>query len=138
MARRTGRRKRPAIEQLLGPLEAACMRAVWRRSPANVAAVLEQVNASHDGELAYTTVMTVLSRLHDKGYLARERHGRGYDYTPRYTEDELVDLLGGREVERLVERYGDVALTHFVEALEQAPPDWLRRLRRLSQEPPDA
>ncbi|MBW3665360.1 MAG: BlaI/MecI/CopY family transcriptional regulator [Actinobacteria bacterium] len=137
MARFRSRRKRPTAEQLLGPLEAACMRALWKQSPASVSDVLERVNAKHDGALAYTTVMTVLSRLYDKGYLARERRGRGYDYTPRYSEGELVDQLGGREVERLVERYGEIALAHFVEALEQAPPDLVRRLRRLDEDAAD-
>lgn len=137
MARRRGGRKRPTVEQLLGALEAACMRILWKRSPASVSDVLEQINATHDGERAYTTVMTVLSRLHDKGYLERERRGRGYDYSPRYSEEELVDLLGSREVEQLVDRYGEVALAHFAEALEQAPPDLLRRLRRLGEDAGD-
>ncbi|MFI1164724.1 BlaI/MecI/CopY family transcriptional regulator [Streptomyces sp. NPDC020801] len=34
------------------------------------------------GDLAYTTVLTILSRLYDKGMLRRHREGRGYAYTP--------------------------------------------------------
>lgn len=33
-------------------------------------------------DLAYTTVMTALSRLHDKGAVERRREGRAYAYTP--------------------------------------------------------
>jgi predicted transcriptional regulator len=40
------------------------------------------VQAAIDAGLAYTTVMTVLARLHTKGVLARERRGRTYAYSP--------------------------------------------------------
>ena len=34
------------------------------------------------GELSYSTVVTIVSRLHAKGLLARQRAGRGFTYTP--------------------------------------------------------
>jgi predicted transcriptional regulator len=40
-----------------------------------------QVRDALGGELAYTTVMTVMARLHDRGLLARKRAGRAYAYT---------------------------------------------------------
>jgi predicted transcriptional regulator len=39
-----------------------------------------QVRAELGDDLAYTTVMTTLSRLHRKGALSRRRAGRGYAY----------------------------------------------------------
>jgi predicted transcriptional regulator len=42
------------------------------------------------GDLAYTTVVTILSRLHTKGLLARERAGRAYRYTPVADEPGLA------------------------------------------------
>src|SRR5438445_4155279 len=39
-----------------------------------------EVRTAVGGELAYTTVMTVLARLYDKGALTRQRHGRAYAY----------------------------------------------------------
>lgn len=132
--RRRARSPGPAAEELLGSLESACMRALWSSAPASVGDVLERVNTGHDPELAYTTVMTVLTRLHEKGYVTRERHGRGYVYQPAYSEQELVDLLSRRDVDRLVERYGTVALAHFVEALERSDPDLLDRIRALQED----
>ena len=41
-----------------------------------------EVRRRLDPELAYTTVMTVLSRLAEKGTLQREKVGRGYLYRP--------------------------------------------------------
>ncbi len=40
-----------------------------------------QVRDALGGDLAYTTVMTVLARLHDKGHVNRQRAGRAYAYT---------------------------------------------------------
>lgn len=133
------RRRKPTAKNLLGSLEYLVMKDLWRRFPASVGDVLERINAARDDDpLAYTTVMTVLSRLHDKGIVDREKHGRGYQYRPRYTEDQLVERLGRAEVERLVERFGGVALAHFATALEQADPDQLARLAALAQERTDA
>lgn len=131
---RKAKRRRGRVEELVGPLEAACMRALWRRAPATVAEVLERVNTRHEPPLAYTTVMTVLSRLYEKGHVTRERRGRGYAYTPAFSEDELVDALSRRDVDQLVDRYGDVALAHFAETLRQASPELLHEATKLARE----
>lgn len=137
MARPPSKSEPPRIDELLGPLEVACLRALWSSAPASVGAVLEAVNEEHDPELAYTTIMTVLARLHEKGYVTRKRQGRGYHYEPAYTEEELVQLLGRREVDRVVERYGEVALAYFVETLQDTDPGLLRRVTTLTGEAPD-
>jgi predicted transcriptional regulator len=87
------------------------MSVLWATGPANVPVVLDRVNASRqaDKALAYTTVMTVLARLHEKGFLSRERRGRGYEYRPRFDEAELLAHLSRREVDQLLARYGHVA-----------------------------
>lgn len=139
MARRA-RKRVDSAEGLLGPLEYEVMRAVWAGAPANVAMVLELLNRRREaGEaLAYTTVMTVLVRLHDKGHLDRVKAGRGYDYTPRFTESELVAHLGRQEVQQMMDRYGsDVALAHFAAALRGADPELLRQLAALAAEERD-
>lgn len=123
----------PTAEGLLGPLEYEVLRALWSHSPAGVPAVLERLNGrrGHGQQLAYTTVMTVLTRLYEKGLVDRTRRGRGYDYHPRYTEQGLVEHLGRREVDDLVDRYGRIALAQFASALQDADPELLRQLRDL-------
>lgn len=62
-------------------------------------------------ELAYTTVMTILSRLHDKGVVSRARVGRAYAYAPAYEEAELAAsrmralLDGGTDREAVLARF---------------------------------
>ncbi len=120
-----------SAEGLLGPLEYAAMRALWAEAPVGVPRVLAELNAGRTSgeQLAYTTVMTVLSRLHHKGLVGRERRGRGYAYTPRFDEPALVEHLGRRAVDEVLQRYGEVALAQFAAAIEDADEDLLRRLR---------
>jgi predicted transcriptional regulator len=66
-------------------------------------------------ELAYTTVMTVLARLHDKGLVGRRRAGRGFVYQAVTDEDEVV----ARRMQRLLDARGDhsAVLSRFVGTL---------------------
>ncbi len=116
---------------LLGPLEYAVMQALWAASPASVPTVLDAVNEQRrtDESLAYTTVMTVLSRLYDKGLAVRDRRGRGYEYTPRFSEAGLIAHLSEREVRGLLDRYGEVALAQFAAAIDRADERLVARLR---------
>lgn len=49
-----------------------------------------QVQARLESGLAYTTVMTVLTRLWSKGVLDRQRVNRSYAYSPKFSEADLV------------------------------------------------
>lgn len=64
----------------LGDLELAVMEALWRQAPASVKDVSQALAAR---QLAYTTVMTTLDRLHKKGLLDREKQGHAFLYRPR-------------------------------------------------------
>jgi predicted transcriptional regulator len=123
------------FEDVLGPLAAAIVREVTARSEASVADVVAGLRSSQGREHAYTTIMTVMSRLNEKGVLDRERRGRQYVYRVSAPEAELVDRLSGLAVERLVDRYGSAALRHFAVKLADLDPDALRRLEALADEP---
>ena len=123
----------PSAERLVGPLEYACLRVIWRRGSASVGQVLRDLNDDRQArdELAYTTVMTVLVRLHEKDILRREKVGRGYVYSPVVSESELVEQLGRQEIEELLTRYGNVAVAQFASAVRNLSPAHLAQLRAL-------
>ncbi|MDI5962861.1 BlaI/MecI/CopY family transcriptional regulator [Streptomyces sp. SL13] len=63
----------------LGDLEDAVMTRVWQwNRPLTVREVLEDMQ--QERSIAYTTVMTVMDNLHQKGWLRREHEGRAYRY----------------------------------------------------------
>ncbi|MEV7618114.1 BlaI/MecI/CopY family transcriptional regulator [Streptomyces sp. NPDC089799] len=64
----------------LGELEDAVMTRVWQwNRPVTVREVLEDLQ--QERSIAYTTVMTVMDNLHQKGWVRREAEGRAYRYT---------------------------------------------------------
>ena len=101
------------------------MAAVWSaEGPVTVRRVVDALNERRRKPLAYTTVMTVMTRLAGKGTLRRRREGRGYLY-----EATAADPAG-LAVNRVLRDHGDAALAHFVE--EAGQDDELRaRLRKL-------
>jgi predicted transcriptional regulator len=112
----TGRRAR-------GELESGVLAALWAVSePLTARQVLERL----PGGLAYTTVLTILSRLHDKGMLVRHPAGRGYAYTP--VRDEASDTAV--RMRSLLDRGSDreAVLTRFVSELSQEDEQLLHRL----------
>jgi predicted transcriptional regulator len=98
-----------------GELEADVLAALWRADRAlSPGEVREQV----PGDLAYTTVMTILSRLHDKGVLDRERVGRAYHYTPSVDAAELAASRMRDLLDKGHDR--DAVLTRFVRSLSSS------------------
>jgi predicted transcriptional regulator len=85
-----------------------------------------QVLSEFGGDLAYTTVMTVMVRLHDKGVLARERSGRSYSYRPLRDPARVT----ARSMHRLLDVQPDRAATlaRFVDDLSAADEQVLREL----------
>jgi predicted transcriptional regulator len=92
--------------EILGPLGRRVMERLWTAGPQSVSEVLEALNADQARPLAYTTVMTILVRLFEKGYLSREREDRHFRYTAMFDEASLEAQVGRQELGRLIERYG--------------------------------
>jgi predicted transcriptional regulator len=108
-----------------GPLEAEVMDAVWAAGrPVSVREIVGRLNDARAEPLAYTTVMTVMSRLAEKDALARTPAGRGYVY-----EATAADPAG-IAVKNVIRTYGNAAMTHFVEEAQEDPAV-MRRLRNL-------
>ena len=125
----TDRLERPTgrpEEWFLGSLQSRVLQALYKRGASSVREIADALK----DKFAYTTVMTVLVRLHEKGLLGREQQGKGYVYTPRYTMAELRDRMAKYLVDEIVEDFGDVALAHFAGALDRVDRRRLARLRK--------
>jgi len=98
---------------VLWPLEAEVMAVLWEAgAPASVREVADRLNAGRAAPLAYTTVMTVLSRLAGTGILVREPCGRGFVYTPAVADTAEIAVRGVQA------EFGDAALARFVDRVE--------------------
>ncbi|MFV2063173.1 MAG: BlaI/MecI/CopY family transcriptional regulator [Chloroflexota bacterium] len=126
--------RQPRFEDVLGPLAAAITREVVELGETGVAEVAATVSRSQGREYAYTTIMTVMSRLYEKGVLLRDRRGRQFVYRAAAPEAELIDRLSGVAVERLLDRYGTAALRQFAVRLADLDPETRQRLTALAAE----
>jgi predicted transcriptional regulator len=122
------RRAAGALEaEVLGILRAAT-------GPLSPGEVRQQVAAGQGGELSYSTVVTIVSRLHAKGLLARQRAGRGFTYT---AVDE-ASLAANRMSQALGSGSDrEAVLTRFVSGLSGRDA-WLVRCLLASDEDPAA
>ncbi len=87
------RRKKPS----LGEGQWDVLRWVSEHAPATVAQVAEAFAQSHG--LARTTILTVMEKLREKGYLVREKRGTVYEYSPTVPKAQLLH----EQVEQFVE-----------------------------------
>lgn len=101
----------------LGQLERRVMEQLWSVSePQTVREVHTAVSVSRD--LAYTTVMTVLRRLADKGLVVALRADRAHRYAAARGRDELVAGLMLDALDQVADsRDRQAALVHFVESV---------------------
>ncbi|WP_211467277.1 BlaI/MecI/CopY family transcriptional regulator [Actinocrinis puniceicyclus] len=113
-----------------GALEAAIMDVLWQAGrPLSPGQVRELLAASGDAtarQLSYSTVVTILTRLHVKKVLARKRVGRSFHYAP------LADEAGleARRLTALLDGSADreAVLSRFVADLSDSDEELLRRL----------
>jgi len=79
MGRRTDRK--------LGALELRILNVLWESGPSTVRDVLEALQVKP--RPAYTTVLTMMRLMHEKGYLTRKERGRAHVYQARLREQSV-------------------------------------------------
>jgi len=133
--RRTRRQRESAdpVARYLGGLQAEVMTALWQTNDATVRDVLDQLNRRRKQKLAYTTVLTLVSRLWTRGLLTREPDGRVFRYRPAKSRDELLAELSDELIDRLFTDFGEIAVAQLgtrLEALDAKHRQALRQTRK--------
>jgi predicted transcriptional regulator len=104
---------------VLGELETAVMEILWRAPGQTVNEVEEQLRQRRGS--AHTTVLTTLDRLHRKGYLLREKQGKAFVYTPRYTREEFERIMTQEVLGAIIGQSAETALSTFVDLIGNDP-----------------
>jgi BlaI family penicillinase repressor len=105
------------------------MGVLWDRGGATVAEVRERLA----DELAYTTVLTVLRTLEEKGYVGHVEEGKAYRYHPLVERQAAGDSVLKRMLRKLFKDSPELLLTHLVSDRGLSAEE-LRRMRRLLDE----
>lgn len=104
--------------KLLGKLEQRIMDLFWGSDkPMKPRQVLDALCC----DLAYTTVMTELSRMAEKGLLKREKRGKAYFYSPQISKKSFVKNNLAGLFDGIVDSYGELAISQFLDAIGDDP-----------------
>src|SRR3954464_7288774 len=102
--------KQPAAT--LTPQELAIMKVVWTCEPATVRDVYEQLRARR--EIAYTTVLTMMKILEQKGYVSKERVDRAFVYRPSKPRQQVLGGMIREFIDRVFDGSSRPMLVHLV------------------------
>lgn len=116
----------------LGAAELEVLKVLWEHGPSSVRDVLRRLH-ERGRNVAYTTVLTFLTRLEQKGYVASDKSGMAYVYKAKTPRDRVVS----QRVKTLVSQLFDGAAAPMVLHLmqhEKFSSEELKELQRLIDE----
>ena len=114
------------------PAELEVLRILWNRGPSTVREVhseLERIGK----ERAYTSVMSLLNVMFDKGYVDRESEGRAFRYAAATTADTTLGDLVGELRDRAFDGSASTLVTHLLQDSKPSSRE-LDEIRRVIEE----
>lgn len=112
-----------------GAAELEVLKALWDAGPSTVRQVLDTLHA-RGRKLAYTTVLTFLTRLEQKGYVASDKSGQAYIYKARISRERVVGSRLRAMVEQLYDGAAGPLALHLMES-QRFTPEELEQLQKL-------
>lgn len=116
--------------KLLGELETEIMEIIWfNKKPISVKEVTQSLQKKR--KIAYTTVMTVMGRLTDKGLLKRMESGKAYLYQATYSKDKFLTKISRQIIKNFVTSFGESAVANFTQEIARISPEKRHELIKL-------
>lgn len=116
--------------KLLGNLETQVMDIVWQApdsvSVRDVISILKKKR-----KIAYTTIMTIMTRLVKKDILVRKRYGLSYRYEPRISQERFIEKSVHLIFTATVSSLGNEAVAHFVKEIKKLSTQKRRELLKI-------
>ncbi len=109
-------------------LELAILKILWQRGPSTVRQVRDELADERD--LAYTSVMTIMTIMADKGYVRRRKAKGSYVYRPVLEQQSAARAMLSDVVNRVFDGSAAAAAVHLLESAEIDPAE-LHELQRL-------
>lgn len=120
------------LGKVLGSLELKVMDFMWQTERATVQQVTETI--SRKGHKAYTTIMTVMLHLVEKGLLRRTKEGRSYQYKVVFGRQEFLKETVKSRLKDIISDFGDMAIAQFFEQIDNLDSTRLQQLKNPVQE----
>lgn len=117
----------------LGELESIIMETIWQsKDPVSVKFVTETIQKNRS--IAYTTTMTIMTRLVNKGILSRDLSGSTYLYKPKVNRDKFIAASAHKILYTAVASLGEEVLTHFLKEIQKLDPKRKQKLLKILDE----
>ncbi len=120
------------IYRALSDLEQTVMSIVWELKTCTVREVLDKLDKNR--HLAYTTVMTIMTRMVQKGVLARNLQGHVYRYQPKVSKSSFVADSVRHIFAKTVSALGQEAVAYFAKEIQKLSPQKRKKLLELLAE----
>jgi BlaI family transcriptional regulator, penicillinase repressor len=96
--------------------ELEALKVLWERGEATVREIADAMNAAESDVLAYTTVLSLLQVMEQKGLVEHRRSGKAYVYLPRVERQSTFRGLASRFLEKVFDGAVDEYLVHALES----------------------
>jgi predicted transcriptional regulator len=116
----------PVQNTSLGELEAFVLSALWEKGQLSTPDVFDEVGVPRG--LAYTTILTVLQRLHKKGLVTRKASGKSHVYSPALSREQFSERRGEVLAAAMV-KLGSAGLSAFLSEADRLDPEFMAQLR---------
>jgi len=113
----------------LGSLENKIMDILWTNEKMSTSEITKEVNKNK--KHAYTTIATILDRLHCKNLVKRRKVKGKYLYSVKLSKKNYYNNVAKNFITGFVESYGDNALASFAESIDELPPKKRKQLLEL-------
>jgi predicted transcriptional regulator len=117
------------LRKILGDLETDIMEIVWAKGEITVRQAYDKLKEQR--EIAYTTVMTVMSRLAEKGLLKKIKEGPAFLYRATSSREAFTQATVKKIITGLLADFAAPAISQFVESLGDEKPEKMEELARL-------
>lgn len=115
-------------KKVLGPLESEIMDVVWQQGATTVSQVHKALRDKKD--IAYTTVMTTMSRMAKKRLLTQDRSQTSYVYAPALNKEDFESYVVKSVIRGLFDDYGDIVVDYFAECVQERGQGAKERLQK--------
>jgi predicted transcriptional regulator len=122
----------PRKDQDLSQAEFEVLKVLWDIGPSSVRDVMNELHA-RDRKVAYTTVLTFLTRLKQKGCVTTKKSGQAFIYKPRVSRDRIVRSRLSEMIDQLFDGAAAPLVLQLMQT-ERFTPDEIAHLRRLIED----
>ncbi len=109
------------MNKSISELEREAMDIVWELKKCTVRDVFNNLNGQK--KLAYTTVATLLQRLHEKGLVNRDDDNSALLYSPKISKESYSKKVAKLLTNNFIKSFGDVAIASFAASIDKLPND---------------